>query len=219
GHSLKATVMIARIHKSFQVKIPLGEIFKTPTIEGLAQYIKESEQETFYAIEPVEQREYYPASSAQKRMYLLAQIKAGGTSDNTPGVIELEAPPDKNKIKETARKLIKRHETLRTSFHLIEGRPVQHVHSETEFQVETYRLDRADEDPLQVILRFVRPFDLSKAPLFRIALLEKPEKKFMLMYDFHHIIRDGASGTIFVREFLQIYEGTQHPPLRIQYKD
>ncbi|MCP4214638.1 MAG: AMP-binding protein, partial [bacterium] len=71
GHSLKATVLISRLHKETEVVVPLAEVFKTPTIRGLAQFITHSLKNTFVSIEPVEKKEYYPLSSAQKRMYIL----------------------------------------------------------------------------------------------------------------------------------------------------
>ncbi|MCP5049421.1 MAG: hypothetical protein GY940_19785, partial [bacterium] len=68
GQSLKATILSARIHKQLNVMVPLGEIFRTPTIKGLAQYILGAAQERYDAIEPAEKREYYSLSSAQKRL-------------------------------------------------------------------------------------------------------------------------------------------------------
>ncbi|MCP5106334.1 MAG: hypothetical protein GY950_23315, partial [bacterium] len=75
GHSLTATMLTAKIHKVFDVKVPLTEIFQRPTIRELAQYIGESVRERFTGLEAVEKREYYPLSFAQKRLYILQQME------------------------------------------------------------------------------------------------------------------------------------------------
>ncbi|MCX6584301.1 MAG: non-ribosomal peptide synthetase, partial [Candidatus Aminicenantes bacterium] len=71
GHSLKASSLAAMIHKTFNIKIPLVEIFKRPTIRGLFEYLNEAVGEKYILIEPVEEKEYYILSSAQKRLYFL----------------------------------------------------------------------------------------------------------------------------------------------------
>ncbi|MCP4215593.1 MAG: amino acid adenylation domain-containing protein, partial [bacterium] len=112
GHSLKATIMIARIHKEFDSRIPLAEIFKDPTILGIARYIRETEKEKYVSIEPVEKKEYYPVSSPQKRLYVLQQMVAGNTGYNMPDTIIPRERIDKTKLESIFRKLIARHESL-----------------------------------------------------------------------------------------------------------
>jgi acyl carrier protein len=119
GHSLNATVMISKIHKSLQVKVPLTQVFITPTIRQLAEYIKESTKEQYTAVEPVEKKDFYLLSPAQKRLYILQQMVPGSTAYNMPQYIPLDQEPDKEKLQDTFKKLIMRHESLRTSFHMI----------------------------------------------------------------------------------------------------
>ena len=71
GHSLKATILMAKIHKAFDVKVSLAEMFKMPTVRGLAGYIKTSNVNKYEFLHPVEKKEYYSLSSAQKRLYIL----------------------------------------------------------------------------------------------------------------------------------------------------
>jgi amino acid adenylation domain-containing protein len=229
GHSLKATVMIARTHKELSVKIPLGEIFKMPTIRALALYITAAEKEFYISIEPMERREYYPASSAQKRMYIINRLKLENTSDNTPDVVTVKGPLKKSRLEWVVQELIERHEPLRTSFHLVDDEPVQKVHDAVEFEIENYTATEATEvtekgveiQNLKFIIQnsFIRPFDLSRPPLLRVGLVKLEEEKHLLMYDMHHIIKDGSSSGIFIREFMDLYEGASLPEPRLQYRD
>ncbi|MCP5054866.1 MAG: AMP-binding protein, partial [bacterium] len=90
GHSLKAVLLIAKIHKEFNVKIPLALIFKSPTIKGLAKHIREASRNVYQSIKAAEKKEYYPLSSAQKRIYVLHQMERVQTSYNIPVVVDLE---------------------------------------------------------------------------------------------------------------------------------
>ncbi|HLP46384.1 MAG TPA: amino acid adenylation domain-containing protein, partial [Candidatus Kapabacteria bacterium] len=96
GHSLTTTTLLSRIHRDLDVRIPLAEMFKTPNIKGLSAYIKSLETETgqlpedkYAAIEPVEEKEYYPLSSAQKRLYFLQELDLQGIGYNMPLVLPL----------------------------------------------------------------------------------------------------------------------------------
>ncbi|MCP4153928.1 MAG: hypothetical protein GY757_39745, partial [bacterium] len=89
GHSLKATVMASKIHKEFNVKLPLPEIFKKSTIRTLAETIKEFTRDNYVAIEPTEKKEYYILSSAQKRLFILQQMELESTAYNMPLTIPL----------------------------------------------------------------------------------------------------------------------------------
>ncbi|HLP61403.1 MAG TPA: condensation domain-containing protein, partial [Candidatus Deferrimicrobium sp.] len=223
GHSLKATMLTARIHKEFDVQVPLLEIFKTPTIRELANYIKNKEKENYRAVEAVEKKEYYPLSSAQKRLYILKQIESVGTGYNIPAVMIIEGGLNKEKLATVCRKLIQRHESFRTSFAILNEEPIQRIHEKVAFEINNYLA--TDEHgqksaPEAIIASFIQPFDLSCAPLLRVGLLELEKKDtVLLMIDMHHIISDGTSIGIFINEFSRLYEGKELAPLRIQYRD
>ncbi|MCP5107682.1 MAG: non-ribosomal peptide synthetase, partial [bacterium] len=125
GHSLNATMLTAKIHKVFDVKVPLTEVFQRPTIRELAQYIGESVKERFTGLEAVEKREYYPLSFAQKRLYILQQMELETTAYNLPRVMPLDMAVDKDLLEETFRKMIRRHESLRTSFIMVNEESAQ----------------------------------------------------------------------------------------------
>ena len=217
GHSLKATSLVSKIHKEFQVELPLREIFINPTIRELAKQIKEAEESIYSSIHPVEEAEYYPLSSAQKRMYLLNKLEDVSTSYNMSGVLTIQGSLEREKFEEVFRSLLERHETLRTSFETIDGEPVQKVHRKVEFQVNYWETD-ADKVK-DLVKEFIKPFDLSQAPLLRVWLVKIAKEKHILLYDMPHIISDATSMAILVREFAALYNGKTLPALSIQYKD
>jgi amino acid adenylation domain-containing protein len=220
GHSLRATILVSKIHKALDVKVPLAELFRTPFIRGLAAFIKGSLKETFNAIEPAQEREYYQLSSAQKRVFIHHQMETDSINYNMPSVLEIQGRLDKKRFETVFRKLIRRHEILRTAFVLIDDVPLQKIYKEVEFEIEYFDLS-ADEEhsKSQIIQHFVRPFDLSRAPLLRVGLIKMGDEEHFLLVDMHHIITDGTSIAIFVREFIALYSGETLAALRIGYKD
>ncbi len=215
GHSLKATLMVSQIHKAFNVKLPLAEIFKAPTIRGQARIIADSRRETFYAIEPTAKKEYYPLSSAQKRIYILQQMDERGIGYNMPAAALLHGEIDFGKLENTFRLLVQRHESLRTSFHMVNEEPVQRVHDCLDFTIENI----VSAEPSAGIAAFIRPFDLTAAPLLRVGLMEIEKNKRLFLVDMHHIISDGVSQGILVKEFMTLADNGVLPELRLQYRD
>ena len=217
GHSLKAANLISRIQKTFNVEVPLSEIFKNPTVKKLAENITQAGSSIYSPIRPAVEKEYYPVSSAQKRIFLLNQHENIHTAYNIPVALAVEGRLEKGRLERAFKALIKRHGALRTSFGLVDGEVVQRVHKEVDFEI-TYI--EAEEDEIKDIVKgFIRPFDLKKAPLLRIGLIGLAKDKYILLFDMHHIISDGVSAGIFVKEFAGLYEGRDLPESRIQYKD
>ncbi|KJB85423.1 hypothetical protein AZ66_24720, partial [Paenibacillus sp. E194] len=224
GHSLKATTLVAQMHKELSVNVPLRFVFQFPTLEQMAQEIAGMEQQLYAAIEPVEARAYYPLSSAQKRMYILNQLEGAALGYNMPGAYTIEGVLDANRLEQAFCGLIARHESLRTSFAMVDGEPVQRVHEQLPFAIEVERLtdesDLPEEEAIaQRVSAFVRPFDLEQGPLLRVGLIELSRERHLLLFDMHHIISDGVSMNVLVQEFARLYEGDSLPKLRIQYKD
>ncbi|NJD03458.1 MAG: HAD-IIIC family phosphatase, partial [Ruminiclostridium sp.] len=217
GHSLKAANLISRIHKTFNVEIPLTEIFKNPTVKMLAEHIKQAEFSAYLPIVPAGEKEYYPVSSAQKRIFLINQRENIHTAYNIPVALTVEGALDKGRLERAFKALVKRHEALRTSFGLVDGEVVQRVHKDVDFEI-TY-METEEDNIKDVITDFIRPFDLKKAPLFRIGLVGLAKDRHILLLDMHHIISDGTSAGIFIKEFAGLYEDRDLPELRIQYKD
>ena len=218
GHSLKAMTLLTKIHKQMGVEIPLQYLFEHPTIAALADYAENrNEGPAFRAIEPAEKQASYPLSLAQQRTYIASQFEDAGVGYNMPAAAMIEGALDLEKLERAFSALISRHEALRTSFQSEDGTPRQVVHEHVPFHIEMIEArGRTNE---QVMKDFVRRFDLSEAPLFRIGLQTLGHNRHMLLFDMHHLISDGVSISIMLKELADIYGGNQLPELRIQYKD
>ncbi|MCP4158276.1 MAG: non-ribosomal peptide synthetase, partial [bacterium] len=138
GHSLKATILVSKIHKEMEVSIPVAEIFKHPTIRGMANTIAKTRKTRFETIPTVANREYYPQSSAQKRLYFLDRFENIGTGYNMSALFKIIGSLDKALFEKVFRKLIRRPEVLRTSFHEINAQPVQKIHETVTFEVDYF---------------------------------------------------------------------------------
>jgi hypothetical protein len=101
---------------------------------------------------------------------------------------------------------------------MIEEEPVQIIHDHAAFKIEYHWGNKGDEPEENVIDNFIRPFDLSKAPLMRVRII-KPGDKHLMLVDMHHIISDGVSHHILVQDFMALLMGQKLPTLRLQYKD
>ncbi|MCP4153215.1 MAG: non-ribosomal peptide synthetase, partial [bacterium] len=223
GHSLRATTLLAGIYKKTGVKIPLLEIFNNPTIRALAGYIRNASPGSYVAIEPVEEKEYYELSSAQKRLFFIQEMTPQSINYNLLQVFRLElltgAPPSlAEKLQEIAASLIQRHESFRTSFFIKDGKPLQRIKKAVEFKIEQYTA-AGEEETKNTIEAFVRPFDLSQPPLMRLGLVKIPGEKHLMLVDMHHIITDGVSLTTIIKEFASLYVGRVLPGITLQYKD
>ena len=215
GQSLQAIMMSTKIHREFEVSIAIPVIFELSTIVSLAEYIRDAIKTEFVSIEPVEEREYYLLSPSQKRLYFLQQLDMEKISYNVSEVVRLQGDLEREKLGNAYRQLIRRHESLRTSFELVKDVPVQRVHREAGFDIEYFESENVDN----IVNRFVRPFDLTRAPLLRVGLIKESESRHILMVDRHHLISDAVSRGIFLNDLIAFYEEKELPPLKLQYKD
>jgi acyl carrier protein len=217
--SLKALTVMARIHEKLNVEVSITDIFTSPTIAGLAEYIEGIGENIHVSIPPVEKKEYYPLSSAQTRLYLLQQMQKQGVSYNLPFVYRIEGPLNKTRFENAFRALVQRHESLRTSFHLVNGEPVQEIDEHVDFKVEYSHPDPGVVDIPLFMKEKVRPFDLSQAPLLRVRAFGYEENKHVWLLDIHHIIADAGGYAVLQKDLMKLYNNEELPPLEIQYKD
>ncbi|MCP4146716.1 MAG: AMP-binding protein, partial [bacterium] len=215
GHSLKAAILVAKIHKELDVSVPLAKIFETPTIAGIAAYIRQAARDKYIAIPPVEEKEYYPLSPAQKRLYILQNMEPGNKGYNMSVLFRTEGKLHKQRLEKTFKQLIISHESLRTTFHMIGVTPVQKIQPEVEFAVQYYE----GEEERTVETEFFRAFDLEKAPLIRVAVFGNEENNRQLAVDMHHIISDGTSMGVIIREFMVLYNGEELQTPGVRYRD
>lgn len=219
GHSLTAVTLVSRIHEEMGVQIPISGMFASPSPQQLADFIRRQSGVSISPVQPLERKEYYPLSSAQQRMYILHQMMNDLTVYNMPAIFRLEREAmDERTIESVFKALIQRHESLRTSFQLVGKTPMQRVWPEVDFSVQMMEVEPG-HSARDMIDSFVRPFDLSHAPLLRVGVVSDPAGKNYLVLDMHHIISDGVSIQVLGREFFQLAAGEQLEPLRVQYKD
>ncbi|ROR25863.1 surfactin family lipopeptide synthetase A [Mobilisporobacter senegalensis] len=217
GHSLRATAAINAIEKKTGIRLPVKEIFSSPTPSLLAKKIEAEGEGEYSPIPKAEQRETYPASSTQKRLFILDQMEGSSTAYNMPSALEATGTLDLEKIQKAVDSLIKRHESLRTSFGMKEGETIQIIADEVSCKVEYEETDSCSEAEME---KFVRPFDLGKAPLMRFKVVkERNRNKYILLFDMHHIISDHKTLNILIEDFSRFYNGEVLKPLEIQYKD
>ncbi|RFB38346.1 non-ribosomal peptide synthetase [Brevibacillus sp. VP] len=223
GHSLKAMMLVSRIHKDFGVKIPLKEVFSRPTVKELAAYLTQSEEANYIEIEAAEKKTYYPVTAAQKRMYIAQQWEAdeATSSYHMPFMMEITGPLQVDKLQQILKSLVERHEALRTSFHMIDEVLMQKIHADVlwDLDIDIEPVVAVEQEIEDKMFQFLRKFDLSQASLFRAKLLRVNANQHVLLLDMHHIISDGFSYQIFFEELTKLYQGEELPPLKIQYKD
>ncbi|MCP4214298.1 MAG: amino acid adenylation domain-containing protein, partial [bacterium] len=232
GDSLKAITIGHRIHRDTDVRVPLEEFFKRPTIEVLSRFIEGAQKELHAEIPRVGERDFYPLAPAQKRLFLLQQMDPANTGYNMPAALVLRGMIDMDRLEKVFSQLIARHESLRTSFYMKDNEPVQQVHDEVNFLIECIDM-KGTEGYLEKMMEYVRPFDLSRAPLMRIFLMDKGPatmaesavkgdeagNEYIFLLDMHHIITDGVSTGIFTREFMALYGGEELTPPVLRYRD
>ena len=218
GDSLTAIKLITKISEKLKVQIGIKDIFENPTIIKLAEIIENIAECKEAEIEITETKEYYPTSSAQKRMYY-STLADGEDSIlyNISGGIILDKAPDIERLDKAFNKLINQNSALRTCFEVIDGELLQKIQEEVEFKLEYEEVPHSNIE--QVTREFIKPFDLSKAPLIRAKAITMKNKKTLLLIDMHHIISDGETVSIIAKELSELYNGKLIKEKEIEYKD
>jgi amino acid adenylation domain-containing protein/FkbM family methyltransferase len=235
GHSLLATQVISRVRQSFEVEIPLRQIFETPTVIGLAESIEATLRSgTSLQSSPIERAARdgnLPLSFAQQRLWFLDQMEPGSPIYNMPAAIRLRGRLDIDALERTLSELVRRHEVLRTTFSSVAGLPVQVVHDPYPVllpQVDLSLLPDAERDASikQLIAEEAQsPFDLGRGPLMRATLLRSKVDDCVVLFTTHHIVSDGWSIAVLIDEVANLYEAyLENRPsplveLPIQYSD
>jgi amino acid adenylation domain-containing protein len=228
--SLVAITLSTKIHRVMDVQVPISVFFSHPSVERLAQYISDNRSNAVYTgLEPVEKKEYYALSSAQKRLYVLQCMRPDSSAYNESSAWILEGELRKEKLEQTFKKLVQRHESFRTAIINVHGEPFQQIHDCEEFEIEYYDTGNSNREqaignkeelmPDSFIKDFIRPFALSRAPLLRVVLIKTGHGVYWLAIDMHHIITDGMSHGILIRDFLHLYAEEKVAPLTVQYRD
>ncbi|WP_075342512.1 non-ribosomal peptide synthetase [Tenacibaculum agarivorans] len=190
---------------------------KTRKEEILAYFQSLNEYEQEKNISIAEEKELYTLSSAQKRLYFIQEFEKESIAYNQPIIVKLEGELDKESFQRTFNQLVARHAALRTSFVNVNGAVFQKIN--TLESVNIQYINATPEDVDDKISQFISPFDLSDKSQFRVGVLVLSDKEYILMVDMHHIISDGVSHGILMKEFMDIYHNKELPELKLQYKD
>ncbi|MBD3860021.1 amino acid adenylation domain-containing protein [Bacillus sp. 28A-2] len=217
GHSLKGMVLISKVQAELNKHVPLKVLFEKPTIRAMAAYLEEADSSVVTSIQPAEKKDFYPVSSAQKRMYVLQQLHPEAVTYHMPAVLIMEGSLDVKQLEEALQALIERHESLRTAFVEIDGVPVQKVYRRVPFTLEVVEVE--DDQAQSVVEGFITPFSLHQAPLMRAKVAKLSDEKYVFMMDMHHIIADGVTRSLLIQELAELYEKKPLPPVQLHYKD
>jgi tyrocidine synthetase-3 len=230
GHSLKATRLVSQVHKKFEVKLELRELFTHPVLEQQALLIGQSAKTSYITIPAAEPQASYPMSSSQRRLWLLTQFSEASVAYHIPSVLVIEDFLDLQALELSFAALLERHESLRTVFREdAEGEMRQFILSpaQTGFALRFEDVRGQQEQKVQQLLQQVlgAAFNLSEGPLLRAAVLQVEESKWFFAFVMHHIVSDGWSMDVLTREMFRFYNGFtggtpfRPSPLRIHYKD
>ncbi|MDB9392178.1 condensation domain-containing protein, partial [Microcystis aeruginosa] len=175
---------------------------------------------------PIPRDGQLPLSFAQSRLWFLYQLEGATGTYNMTGALSLSGPLQVEALKQALGAIIQRHEPLRTSFQTVDGVPVQVIDPHPVWELAMVDLAGKETEAEKLAYRESQtPFDLTKSPLLRVTLLKLQPEKHILLINMHHIISDGWSIGVFVRELSHLYgafvagkEATL-PTLPIQYAD
>ncbi len=235
GHSLLATQVASRIREAFGVEVPLPRLFEAPTLAELAGVVRALQRREAGMVPPplvpaARDREL-PLSFAQQRLWFLDQLDPGSSAYNMPLAVRLHGAVEAGLLERIFNEVVRRHEVLRTSFAAAAGEPHQVIAEELEVPlpvVDLERLaagDREGEAEHLAAAEARRPFDLTAGPLVRFALVRLADDEWVVMATMHHIVSDGWSMGIFLRELATLggafSRGESSPlaELPIQYAD
>ncbi|WP_372371491.1 amino acid adenylation domain-containing protein [Candidatus Uabimicrobium sp. HlEnr_7] len=231
GHSLLATQLISRVKETFTIEMSLRSLFAAPRISELAILIKDSKKKCADAISVVNRNDSLYLSSAQKRMWFFNQLTPNSPVYNLPQSFLLRGRLRLEILQKSFNEIIRRHESLRTTFHKIEGRPTQVITAGQPIVIniedfcQLSQQEKWEKAKISIEQHVLCPFDLSQGPLIRINLFKLGEEEHILLINMHHIVSDGWSLGIFMDEFKIFYEafskGENFPlaDLQIQYTD
>ena len=235
GHSLLATQVIARVREELGTETPLRAIFEAPTVAGLSAEVAVERASAHRALpltpRPRPPGTRFPLTLAQEQMWELEQAADPPGLYNVTATHRLARPVDEAALREALDHLVRRHETLRTSFVVGAGGPAQVVAEDAAVDLTISDLTglpgdlRATEARCRTAHQDVTPFDVACAPLFRVQLIHLDDAASEVVVTFDHLVCDGTSIEVFMRELASVYHDFSSfrspdlPPLPVQFAD
>jgi len=235
GHSLLATRVMSKIREAFGVEVPLRALFESPTVEGLAVQVEEARSACEGIVAPplgaVAREGRLPLSFAQQRLWFLDRLEPGMSLYNVPLAVRLTGQLDVEAFGRTLSEVVRRHEVLRTRFAEVDSGPVQIICEAEPVPLPLTDLTLLAEAERETAARRLaeaeaqKSFDLSTGPLLRAKLLRLAEEEHVVLLTMHHIVSDGWSLGLLIKDVATLYEsfskGEPSPlaELPIQYAD
>jgi amino acid adenylation domain-containing protein/non-ribosomal peptide synthase protein (TIGR01720 family) len=224
GHSLLATQLVTRIRDVFGVELPVSFVFQAPTLAAQAAGVAGARPGATPApILSVSGEGALPVSYAQERIWFLHRFDPASPAYNMPLAIRLSGALDVAALERAFEGVVRRHETLRTTFHDLPdgGGPVQRVSPAPRWTLPVADLSgvpdpRAEAERLG-LEDALAPFDLARGPVLRTRLLRLAPREHILQLCIHHIAADLWAMNILIAEVAALYEGRELPPLPFQY--
>ena len=235
GHSLLAMQVISRVREAFKIELPLRKLFEASTLAEFAEQVEVVRQSgvssASWPISVVSRSDELPLSFAQQRLWFLDQLEPDTANYNSPAAVRLRGKLDVEALGKSLNEIIRRHEILRTNFPSVNGRPTQVISLAESVQLSILDLTHLPDGEREARMRQLakdeahRAFDLSHELLLRMKLLKLGTDEHVVLFTMHHIISDGWSLGVLVKEVATLYEayikGEQSPlpELEIQYAD
>ena len=235
GHSLLATLLVSRVRESFGVELPVRSLFETPTVRDLAGYVEAALRDRTGEQSPpivhVSRETNLPLSFAQQRLWFLHELEPTSSFYNIPVAVRLRGRLQIDAMQRTLNEIVRRHESLRTSFPTLDAQPVQSIAPALALDLplidlSTLREDEREREAQRCATEEARaPFNLATGPLVRANLVRLGAEDHVLLVTMHHIVSDGWSMGVLIREVGALYrafidnEPSPLPELPVQYAD
>jgi amino acid adenylation domain-containing protein len=235
GHSLRVLVVLSRVRKVLGVELPLRVLFEAPTVAALAQRIEDAQREAVATqlppLVPVGREQPLALSFAQQRLWFLNQFDGQSAFYNMPAAVRLTGSLDVAALQGTLAAIVQRHEVLRTRFEAVDGTPVQVIDAQAGVALPLEDLSGQPPEAREAAAQRLAqqeaqaPFDLARGPLLRARLLRLADEEHVVLLTLHHIVSDGWSMGVLVREVAALYaafvrgEASPLAALPVQYAD
>ncbi len=217
GDSIKAAVLAFRMNKHWDTSIDVADIMANPTIVRISQFLEDHTAPHAMPIGPAEARESYPLSVSQERMWFLDQVDPMNPTFNITESYKLIGNLNASVLRKAITKLVQRHESLRTRFQTVDGGPVQIISPVAEDVLHVIDLSDMTEAEQESMVCFYRKkeigrkFQLEQDNLLYLTLLHLGPEHHVIIFNFHHIIFDGWSLSLFYYDLAEIYGSLLDP--------